>query len=271
MPMSIDRILAIAGIGIAILGIIIGIGVAIAMDPKGKGELFFSVGCFLCSGLMLCVVIGWWALLTDAVASKRILVVSPLFLLVCISMVEASRWVRGRHEAVQPHESSRQKPSLPFSPSQVPQTTPITVTVKLSTPVLFDFKMSKVAHVASMKVNTKAMEEFATDYNLLIIIRPIDNRVDSRTDTRIQKSEAFTITGEIISINIPLSDLFFKDIGNPQAVSLDRPFPGNVGLDICVIPKRIRPAQILTIMDVTALGGRQLQISPNLPPDWHSQ
>src|SRR5258708_16902910 len=92
--MSFDRVLGIIGV----LGILIGVGVAIAMDPKSKGEMQFSIGCFVSSGVLLSLTIGIWAFKTDLQSLARILVAAPLFLIVTISMVEASRWANQRYD-----------------------------------------------------------------------------------------------------------------------------------------------------------------------------
>jgi hypothetical protein len=97
MEMSFDRILGVVGILVGIIGIAIGVGVAVAMDPKSKGEMVFSVGCFVFSALVLCLTVGTWGFLTKASITKRILFASPLFALICLSMVEASRWAETRY------------------------------------------------------------------------------------------------------------------------------------------------------------------------------
>jgi hypothetical protein len=54
MEMSVDRMLGIFGV----LGIVIGVGVAIAMDPKIKSEMIFAIVCFIFSGLALSLTVG---------------------------------------------------------------------------------------------------------------------------------------------------------------------------------------------------------------------
>src|SRR5438309_4003102 len=110
MEMSFDRILGLIGLLVGVIGIIIGVGVAVAMDPKSKGEMVFSVCCFVFSGLVLCLTVGAWAFLTNASAAKRILIASPLFALVCLSMVEASRWATGRYRGPETESTATQAP-----------------------------------------------------------------------------------------------------------------------------------------------------------------
>lgn len=107
MEMSFDRVLGIIGV----LGIIIGAGVAIAMDPKSKGEMQFSIGCFVFSGIALSITIGIWAFKTDLSAIVRILLAAPLFASVCISMVEASRWAGNRYARATVESTMRHEPT----------------------------------------------------------------------------------------------------------------------------------------------------------------
>jgi hypothetical protein len=93
MEMPVGRMLGIFGV----LGIVIGVGVAIAMDPKIKSEMIFAIACFIFSGVALSLTVGIWAFDTDLAPIKRALVAGPLFLIICISMVEASRWAEGRY------------------------------------------------------------------------------------------------------------------------------------------------------------------------------
>lgn len=101
MEMSFDRMLGLGGIGLGVLGIVIGIGVAIAMDPKSRGELIFSIGCFAFSGLILLGTVGAWAVTTDTSMPKRTLFFSCLFVVIGISLVQASRWAISRHRSVE--------------------------------------------------------------------------------------------------------------------------------------------------------------------------
>jgi hypothetical protein len=115
MEMSFDRILAIVGIGLAILGIAIGVGTAIAVDPKSKGELIFSICCFIFSGLILCLTVGAWGFFTTTSTTKRILILISAFAGICLSMVEASRWANGRYHRVETVKIREpEKPADPF-------------------------------------------------------------------------------------------------------------------------------------------------------------
>jgi hypothetical protein len=94
MEMSFDRVLGIAGV----FGILIGVAVAIAMDPKDKGEMLFSIGCFVFSGLALSLTIGIWIFRSDFPSVARILISALSFAIIGPSMLEASRWAAKRYE-----------------------------------------------------------------------------------------------------------------------------------------------------------------------------
>src|SRR6266478_6312105 len=74
MEMSADRMLGIFGL----LGIVIGVGVAIAMHPKIKSAMLFAIRCFIFSGVALSLTVGIWAFDTDLSPMKRALVAGPL-------------------------------------------------------------------------------------------------------------------------------------------------------------------------------------------------
>jgi len=117
MDMSVDRMLGIFGV----LGIVIGVGVAIAMDPKIKNEMVFAIGCFIFSGIALSLTVGIWAFNTEFPAAKRVFIAGPLFVLICISMVEASRWAQGRYYRATAETNKKRKP--PDSDSAQPRET----------------------------------------------------------------------------------------------------------------------------------------------------
>ncbi len=106
MELSLDRVLGIIGA----IGIIIGVGVAIAMDPKVKGEALFASGCFILSGISLCLTVGVWAFGTTLPTVSRIVITGVLCGCVCIATVEAIRWSNGRYQRA---VSAEKKPVTP--------------------------------------------------------------------------------------------------------------------------------------------------------------
>jgi len=106
-------------------------------------------------------------------------------------------------------------------------------------------------NMISMDIDTSLLQAQATDFFLIAVLRVKDDSVDSVTDPRIAKSQAFTITGEVRTLQINLPKDFIDDKKSQLALEA---FLG-------VIPKHIRPEQILTIGDITALGGMQIKIT----------
>ncbi len=114
--------------------------------------------------------------------------------------------------------------------------------------------------MASIKVDTKYAMEYKNDLNYMIILRAVDDSVDSLDDARLAKSEPFTITGEARTIQINLTKEFF-DRTEAASRTLSK---GNLQLYVALIPKNVRPDQIVTIRDITRLGGKQVQIDHGL-------
>lgn len=126
------------------------------------------------------------------------------------------------------------------------------------TKVIRNVAASKQGKWVSLTIDTSQLSSFAQDYNLMIIVRVLDNHIEALTDPGIAKSSLFTITGEVRTIEVQLTDGF---IARSDAVSQNH---NQMSLQIylALIPKRIRADQILTIADITAVGGQQLRSSP---------
>jgi hypothetical protein len=124
----------------------------------------------------------------------------------------------------------------------------------------YDFKISKSALMASIKVDTKYAMEYKDDLNFMIILRAVDDSVDALNDARLMKSEPFAITGEVRTIQINLTKEFFdRTEGASRTLS-----KGNLQLYVALIPKSVRPNEIVTIRDITRLGGKQVKFDHGL-------
>ena len=73
--------------------------------------MVFAIGCFFVAGLALCVTLGIWVLLTNASFSKRFLIAAPIFFIIGLSTLEASRWVLGRYREQEPASSATSGPN----------------------------------------------------------------------------------------------------------------------------------------------------------------
>jgi hypothetical protein len=121
MELTLDRVLGIVGV----LGIFIGVGVAMAMDPKVRGEAVFASGCFIVSGLALCLTIGFWAFGTAVSTPVRIAITAVLCASVCVAMVEAIRWSDRRYQRAVagekvPEQTASELPPQPVPPVMTP-------------------------------------------------------------------------------------------------------------------------------------------------------
>ena len=122
---------------------------------------------------------------------------------------------------------------------------------------------SRSSRTASVTIDTSYLLPFSKGFSFMMIVRVEDNSVEALTDTKIEKSQSFTITGEVRTFQINLSEDFIQ-----KADVTDKRF-NKVSLQyyFALIPKHIRPEQILTLSDIVALGGRQLLTHPS--PEIH--
>jgi hypothetical protein len=82
------------------------------------------------------------------------------------------------------------------------------ITMTTSSSPFYDFKISKVALMASIKVDTKYAAQYKDDLNFILILRAVDDSVDALDDARLAKSEPFAITGEVRTIQVNLTKEF---------------------------------------------------------------
>lgn len=120
MELSLDRILAILGV----VGIFVGLGVSIAMDPKSKGEMGFSVGCFVFSGLILCLTVGVLSFQNNGRLVARLLLSGVVFAAICASTVEASKWATKRYNEVLAESKRVQSAKVEEPSSKTPEVKP---------------------------------------------------------------------------------------------------------------------------------------------------
>jgi hypothetical protein len=114
--------------------------------------------------------------------------------------------------------------------------------------------------IFSAALDTTILKSVANRFNMIVILRVKDDTKDALNDDRIIKSGAFAITGEVRTIQVDLPAEFVE-----RARETKKLF-GQVAVDVylCAIAKHIKPEQILTVNDITMLGGRQMKVDP--PP-----
>jgi hypothetical protein len=133
-------------------------------------------------------------------------------------------------------------------------------TFTASSSPFYDFKISKQALMASIKVDTKYALVYKNNLNFIIILRAVDDSVDAMNDARLMKSEPFEITGEVRTIQVNLTKESF-DRSEAASKTLSQ---GNLAVYVALIPKNVRPEQIVTIRDIRRLGGKQVQVNQGL-------
>jgi hypothetical protein len=112
-----------------------------------------------------------------------------------------------------------------------------------------------------MQVNTKPLTRFKDDFKLMTLARVNFVDRDPMTDTVIEKSGLYTITGNTISIG-------FNSINVLRFAVLQ---PNTVQLFLLLIPKNSSPDNVKSLGDVEKIGGKILTVRAQViiggPPD----
>jgi hypothetical protein len=95
--LSLDQKIGIIGLVLAILGITLGLGVALGMETKTNGEMYFAIACFVFSAVALSATIGAWAYISEALLWKRLLLSGISGALIMVCLVLGIEWATGRH------------------------------------------------------------------------------------------------------------------------------------------------------------------------------
>jgi hypothetical protein len=108
-----------------------------------------------------------------------------------------------------------------------------------------------------MTVNSRKLLNYKDHFKMMLILEIPYANIDPRTDTSIEKSGAFTITGGPVNLAI-------ASVGRPTHLRVD--FPPNVKVgdrvsahanwNLVLIPNSFAPEQIASLQDVEGLGGK---------------
>jgi hypothetical protein len=85
------------GTVVALVALVLGLAVTLAMDAKTKGEIRFIACCFLACGAITSYGIGAWQMSVTWIRGPRMFAAYGLFALVAVFTGEAIRWAHGRH------------------------------------------------------------------------------------------------------------------------------------------------------------------------------
>jgi hypothetical protein len=119
------------GTVLAILALVLGLGVTLAMDAKTKGEFRFAVSCFVVCALILIYGIGAWQMSVTWSKLPRFSTAYFVLALILAFAGEAIRWAHSRHlraSAAEPSggDSRTRRPDSP--PAPAPEDKPPTPT-----------------------------------------------------------------------------------------------------------------------------------------------
>ena len=87
------------GAGFALIALVLGVGVTLAMDAKTKGEFRFAVACFVLSACISIYGIGKWQISAALPTKARVFLAYGILAFVLLLMSQAIRWARSRHLA----------------------------------------------------------------------------------------------------------------------------------------------------------------------------
>jgi hypothetical protein len=82
----------------AVLALLLGLGVTLAMDARTKGEFRFAVVCFVISAGLVAYGIVEWQMRTSWSTWPRLLTVYIALTATLVLAGEAIRWAKSRHE-----------------------------------------------------------------------------------------------------------------------------------------------------------------------------
>lgn len=100
--------------------------------------------------------------------------------------------------------------------------------------------VQKSTNSLTATINTALIKKFADKYNMLLICRVKDDTVDLNEDTKIFKSNLFSITGNKTDIAITVNGMDYEQ---------------KIQFHLCLLPIGIEADGIKRISDVKALGG----------------
>jgi hypothetical protein len=103
-----------------------------------------------------------------------------------------------------------------------------------------------------MTVNSRKLWDYKEKFKMMLVIEIPYSNVDRITDTAIDKSTAFTITGDAVNVAALLTSPTHlrPPNNNPSQISV------MVEFNLVLIPNDLRPEQITSLADVQRLGGK---------------
>ena len=108
-----------------------------------------------------------------------------------------------------------------------------------------------------MIVNSGPLVKYEDNYKMMLVVVSLYGNIDTITDTNIEKSSSFSITGGITNISIPFQfGTLHLRISQPPNIRLGDERRVSVGLSLVIIPKDLSVEQFRSLSDVQRLGGK---------------
>jgi len=119
---------------------------------------------------------------------------------------------------------------------------------------------NQTSDIAHATIDSSLLTQYQNDYKIFVVIRVSYSNVDEMTDTYIDKSAEFTITGNPVIIGIPIQE-------NSSNLNFSTTQENLLFFYLAILPNDISPNQVFSLSNITTLGGKILdRVGLNLPP-----
>lgn len=106
------------------------------------------------------------------------------------------------------------------------------------------------------KINSRLLIDYKDQFNVLFILEVPYGNIDKMTDTGIEKSTTYTITGDPITMAVQLPTSGHLRVSPPPDSKIGDIFEVLMDFNLVLLPKNSSPEQIRSLSDVERLGGK---------------
>ena len=108
-----------------------------------------------------------------------------------------------------------------------------------------------------MTVNSRRLRDYRDKFKMMMVLEVPYTNIDRMTDTSIAKSTTYTITGDLVTLAVPMSSAphNLRVFPPPNSKAGDT-FSVQVNFNLVLIPNNLLPEQITSLADVERLGGK---------------
>jgi hypothetical protein len=109
----------------------------------------------------------------------------------------------------------------------------------------------------AMTVNSRRLWDYRDKFKMMMVLEVPHANIDRMTDTSIDKSTTFTITGDLVNLAVPIpATLHHLRVLPPSNSKVGDTFSEMVDFNLVLIPNNLLPEQITSLADVERLGGK---------------